>query len=118
MAIDNHDVGWPEMTVCETELMKIGEGIQNGAEHLPGFLGREGTLGKDLGEGFIGILGYDIEQIFTVNVDARGMKERHQMRMGESPGYVPLSDGGSCVHRFEWEDFDGGFSRWAIIELG
>ena len=106
------------MTVRKTALVKIGEGAPNGAEHFPGFLGREGTLGKDLGEGFIGILGYDIEHILTVNFTASGIKQRHQVRMGEGPGYVPLSDGGTCVHRFEWEDFNGGFFLSAIIKLG
>ncbi len=58
------------MTVRETAVVEIREGAQNGAEHFPGFLGREGTLGKNLGEGFLGILGYDIEQIFTVSLAA------------------------------------------------
>jgi hypothetical protein len=106
------------MTMGKTALVKIGECAANGAEHCPGFLGREGTLGKDLGEGFIGILGYDIEQIFTVNFTASGIKKRHKVRMGEGPGYVPSSDGGTCVHRFEGEDFNGGFLLSAIIKLG
>jgi hypothetical protein len=82
------------MTVRETALVKIGEGAQNGAEHFPGFPGREGTIRKDLGESFIGILGYDIEQIFTLKFTASGIEKGHQVRMGEGLGYFPSSDGG------------------------
>jgi len=82
------------MTVRETALVKIGEGAQYGAEHFPGFAGRERTLGKDLGESFIGILGYDIEQIFTLKFTASGIKKRHQVRVGEGLGYFPSSGGG------------------------
>ena len=55
------------MTVRETAIVKIGESTQYGAEHFPRFPGRERAVGKDLGEGFIGILGDDIEQIFTID---------------------------------------------------
>ena len=65
--IDDHDVGRTEMTVRETAIVKIGESTQYGAEHFPRFPGRERAVGKDLGEGFIGILGDDIEQIFTID---------------------------------------------------
>jgi hypothetical protein len=108
MVTNNHDVGGLKVTMRETATVKISEGIHNGAEQLPGFVGGEGALGKNLGEGFVGVLGYDVEQIFTVHVDARSMKKRHQVRMGESPGDVPLSDGGSRFDRLESEDFDGG----------
>lgn len=118
MVTDNHDVGGPEVTMRETATVKIREGIQNGTEHLPGFVGRERPLGENLGEGFVGVLGDDIEQIYTLDVNARSVKKRHQVRMGESPGDFPLSDGSSCVYRFEGEDFNGGFFRWAIIEVG
>jgi hypothetical protein len=106
------------MTVRETALVKIGEGAQYGAEHFPGFPGREGTIGKDLREGFLGILGYDIEQIFTLKFTASGTKKRHQVRMGEGLGYFPSSGGGLDIHGFEGEDFDGGVLRSAIIKLG
>jgi hypothetical protein len=106
------------MSVRQTAIVKIGKRIQNGAKHFPGFPGREGPFGKDLGESFIGVLGYDVEQILTVNCTASGMKKRHQVRMGEGPSYVPPSDGSALVHKFEREDFDGGSLRAPIIELG
>ena len=106
------------MTVGETAVVEVREGAQYGAEHFPCFPGREGTVGKDLGEGFIGILGYDIEQIFAPNCTASGMKKRHQVRMGEGPGYVPASERGAFIHRCEWKDFNGGFLRSAIVKLG
>ena len=46
LVIDNHNVGWPEMTVRKTAVVKIGEGAQNGAEHFPDFPGREGRSGR------------------------------------------------------------------------
>jgi len=116
--IDDHDVGWTEMTVRKTAVVKIGERTQHGAEHFPRFPGRERTIGKDLGEGFIGILGYDIEQILTLDYTASGMKKRHQVRMGEGPGYIPSSDGGAFIYCFEGEDLNGGFLRAAIVKLG
>ena len=84
--------------MCETATVKIREGIQNGAEHLPCFMGGEGSLRENLGESFVRVLSYDIEQIFTIEVDARSMKKRHEVRMGESPGDFPLSNRGSCVN--------------------
>jgi hypothetical protein len=63
--------------MCETATVKIREGIQNGAEHLPGFMGGEGSLRENLGESFVRVLSYDIEQIFTFNFDAGSVKERH-----------------------------------------
>lgn len=118
LVIDNHDVGWPEMTVRETALVKIGEGIQNGAEHFPSFLGRERTLGKNLRKGFIGILRYDIEQIFPIKFTAPGTKKRHEVRMGDGLGCFPSSDGGAPVQGFEFENFYGGLLCPTIIKLG
>ena len=36
--IDDHEVGWPQMAVREIALVKIGECIKKGIEHLPCFL--------------------------------------------------------------------------------
>src|SRR6185437_4424077 len=108
--VDDHDARRPDMTVCETVLVKIRESTQNRAEHLQCFFGRERTLGKNLGEDFVGILGYNIEQTSTIEFTASGVEERHQVGMGERRGKVPWIHGGTWIHSFGREDFDCGFS--------
>ena len=45
------------MTMHQTLPMKVGERVKNRLEHLPGFVWCEGTLGQNLRQNLLGILG-------------------------------------------------------------
>src|SRR6266851_1086459 len=50
LIVDNHDVRWPEVTMYQTSLVKIGERVEDRVEHLSGFRGRQRSLWNNLRE--------------------------------------------------------------------
>jgi hypothetical protein len=82
------------MAVDELALVQPGEGVHYGPEHFFDFFGREGTLAKNFGEDFFGILGDNVEQINVVDVTAPVVEEAHEVRMRQVFGRFPLCEAG------------------------
>src|SRR6266699_6415271 len=63
--------------------MEINEGIQHRFEHFASFGSREGALGKNLGEVFLGILHHNVETIPVFDAAAADFVDAQQIGMNE-----------------------------------
>jgi hypothetical protein len=72
--------------------MKVGEDVQDGIKHLPGFGRRERPVWKNLPKVLLGTLHYDIYEWFTAKVEASHFIEWNQVRMRQLSGLLPARE--------------------------
>lgn len=103
----------------ETFPVKVGEDIQNGVKHLPGFGRRERPAGKDLREVLLGTLHYGIDKYRTIKIEATRVMDRNQVRVRQLSGLLPTRELEFSIFWSRGNNFDGGFyETFTLVAFG
>src|ERR1700674_1099505 len=99
------------MPVHETFAVKIGEHVQDGLKHLPGFGDRERPAWKNLRKVLLGALHYDIDERYAAKLGASHFMDRNQVRVRQLSGLSPTRQLEFDNFWGRWNKFDGGFYK-------
>jgi hypothetical protein len=90
LVIDDHDIRGPQAAMHESFLVKIGQRVEDWAEHLLHFGRRKRSLGQYLRKDFAGILRYDVKNCGVVDAIAARAKDANEVRMTELGAGGPI----------------------------
>ena len=107
------------MAVHETFAVKVGEDVQNGVKHLPGFGRRERTARKNLRKILLGTLHYDIDKHHAIKIEATRVMDRNQVRVRQIGSLPPIRELKFAIFCRRRNNFDGGFYKtFTLVALG
>jgi hypothetical protein len=92
----------------ESAIMEITEHIENWREYLPGFIGIERALEKNLREHFSGVVGDDVENAAFIHAIAAGLQNADEVGMIEASGDAPAGGAGCGAIDVGGKELDGG----------
>src|SRR5258708_25175956 len=78
LVIDDQNVGWLELALHQVLTVEEGQAGQDGRQHLPHFVGRQGALGQNLRESLFGVFHHDEEKLQTSQMAASGLEKSKQ----------------------------------------
>jgi hypothetical protein len=111
LIIDNQKVRRFQLTVHQVVVVQGCQDIEGGNEQLRDFVGTEGTPGKDLGEGLLGIFHNDEEIRAPAQLTPTNVEEAQQVGMGQGGGRSPLHELSFRVHRSGRHELDCGIGK-------
>lgn len=118
LIVDDEDVGGLEMAVDEFAAMEPGKRVENRRQHFPGFGGGEGTLAKEFGKDFVGVVGNDVEEVDAVDFGASGVEDTDEVGMGQGSSVRPLGDAGFGIGGIGGGELNGSFAGRVACEFG
>src|SRR4029077_15281649 len=100
--------------------VNVGEHVQGGLKHRPGFVRRERPVGKNLRKVLLGTLHYDIDEGHTAKLEASHFIEGNEVRMRQPSRLLPtrkleFAIFWSCSNKFD-SGFYNTFTVMALCE--
>jgi hypothetical protein len=108
LIIDDQKVGGFQLAVHQAVVVQGCQDVEGGNEQLRDFVGTEGTPGKDLGEGLLGIFHNDEEISAPAQLAPTNVEEAQEVGMGKGGSRSPLYELSFRVQRVGWHELDCG----------